>query len=414
LFPALKSITGGVDTSQKVLHLLCFAFFLISIIFFKIKKYNKKVVFSVSAYGVFVSIYYSLCTILFTNTFQWADFVDLARPPLYLIYFLFPLIVPLREGELKTVVNFLFYACLIQILFSCFVYFSSLWPLVDLYKGRLSNDPIIMHFYRWSGTFGYPSDFSFFLSLFIYLKLLEFVDKRSKNDYKLNLYLTILVIGLFFTFSRGGIGTVVIVIFVLILFQNIKFKIKTLFPICCSLIIVFGLYGFYNSETVNYVGTDYIMSVISTDGDVDDSTHHRIYELKLAYEYAIKYFPFGSGSNRTELKSRINVIESFYGYHLMKWGVFGLLLILIPFAYMSKVSFCVGKYFCHDSLLRNFSLAVLLLTVSVPLSFGWSSAISDRFKGLPFFYLMNGYIFMLYVEAKIRAKIVFKKGSEFS
>ncbi len=72
----------------------------------------------------------------------------------------------------------------------------------------------------------------------------------------------------------------------------------------------------------------YLTSTISST-EQDASTSHRKKEIELALEYAAEYFPFGAGANRILLGTKINIIESFYGFHLIKWGCFGLFLFML-------------------------------------------------------------------------------------
>jgi len=128
---------------------------------------------------------------------------------------------------------------------------------------------------------------------------------------------------------------------------------------------------------------------------LDGSTSHRIKEFMLSVNYFLDYFPFGPGPNRDELSTKISVVESFYGLYMLKWGLVGLLIYFFFIFYMIKISLFTIKIQKNISI-KIFLQSFIVLMLSVILVFGFSSAVSDRFKGLPFFYLLAGYSYMLY------------------
>ena len=64
---------------------------------------------------------------------------------------------------------------------------------------------------------------------------------------------------------------------------------------------------------------------------------HRIQELTLAVTYANEYFPFGLGPSRELIASKIDTIESFYAYYILKWGYLGLLFQLVLYYLITKI-----------------------------------------------------------------------------
>ena len=90
----------------------------------------------------------------------------------------------------------------------------------------------------------------------------------------------------------------------------------------------------------NYV--DYVILSFSNflSGDfsqLDSSFSHRIQELTLAVTYANEYFPFGLGPSRELIASKIDTIESFYAYYILKWGYLGLLFQLVLYYLITKI-----------------------------------------------------------------------------
>jgi hypothetical protein len=61
----------------------------------------------------------------------------------------------------------------------------------------------------------------------------------------------------------------------------------------------------------------------------------------------------------------------------------------------SLPSLNIQKCLVDDKFLATFAGAMFILIISVPLVFGFSSAITDRYKVLPFYYVLTGYLVML-------------------
>lgn len=410
LFPALKWVQGGVGTAQKLLHVLVFLLVIALVLIKKPAKPDRQMSFFLAVYLLVTVSYYIMTTLAFTADLSWRDTTDFTRPFVYLLYLFIPLLYPINGRQLQSLMKFFVIACLIQILFSAFVYFPALWGIVDIYKGRMSNDFIVFHFFRWSGTFGYPSDFAFYLSFFIYYQYFKLVDARKEFYLKDWLFVAVLFIALFLTLSRGGIGTVIIMLGFAYLFGRGK-KSKTvnltLVSFMVAVVLVVSSISL-SDEKSNMLGIDYLESMFDGD-EMDDSTAHRVVEMSIAVEYFEKCFPFGCGSNRIELKKRINVIESLYGYHMSKWGAVGLILYFIFLLWIVGILRAAARSYEKGSFESIFSAAVLLLVLSIPVVFGFSSAMSDRFKALPMHYLFVGYVISLYLIKKRDDDIIINK-----
>lgn len=404
LFPVMSNVTGGVGVSQKLMHVF-FILFTLFVIFVKqvksirVNKYHVTFIFFILAYMLLV--------ILFNNEkFAAGDSSDVIRPLIYFFYLMIPVLFPVNEEEFKKLFKFMIYLLTFQIIFSVLVYISSLWPIVDLYKGRMSTDKVFFHFLRLSGTFGYPSDFSFYLSFYLYfyffylLHYYRFGLSEKRNILKMFLLFLVLVL----TVSRGGIGTVIIMLTFILLFYSFKYKkiYRLLIRIFGYLILIMStlitLLVIINSEeTLRFIS---YLQLFNADGDkIDGSTNHRINEFLWGWHYFLEYFPFGPGPNRTEISTHFAVVESFYGLYMLKWGLVGLLLYYYFVAYMVKIAIHTLSLY-NDIFIQNFTKSFIVLMISVILVFGFSSAISDRFKGLPFFYLTAGYVYMLYRNKK--------------
>ncbi len=409
LFPALKWVQGGVSTAQKSLHAIIFLSVVFLILIKKPASPNKKIVYFLISYALITVSYYVLTTLVFTVNLSPQDVTDFIRPFVYLLYLMIPLLYPISGEQLKSLMTFLIAVCLIQIVFSAFVYFPSLWGITDIYKGRMSNDPVFFHFFRWSGTYGYPSDFSFYLSFFIYYQYFKLIDAKNTFSIKDGLFVLVLFLAVFLTLSRGGIGTIIIMLGFCYLFgrgRKSKAVNITLISIMVASVFIITSISF-TDEKSDMLKIDYLESMFEGD-EMDDSTSHRVVEMELAWEYFEKCFPFGCGSNRIELAKRISVIESLYGYHLSKWGAVGIILYLTFVMWIVAILRASARNYERGSFESIFSYATLILVISIPIVFGFSSAMSDRFKALPLYYLLVGYVINLYLIKKREIKTLNK------
>jgi hypothetical protein len=204
------------------------------------------------------------------------------------------------------------------------------------------------------------------------------------------------------TFSRGGIFTIIGMSAVITAILGVRWSprkvlvgvvITTLATV--SLISNWSAIEDASSSRFNlaYVGAMF------AGANVDRSTVHRVKEGELAVAEAARRFPFGAGPNREHWREEIRVIESLYGHHLLKWGAIGLLLYLVSVAAIIAAGLKVYRTYRHDSFIPVFVLASAFVIASVPAVFGFSSAMSDRFKVLGFYYLLAGYVCALWEGA---------------
>ncbi|WP_406667113.1 O-antigen ligase family protein [Gallaecimonas sp. GXIMD1310] len=406
LFPAFKWTQGGTALGQKLMH-LCVLF--IYVPFFLMAAFNKnsfinstfgdknrKHIIQSLFYFFSVSIYFVAVVFFISPNPSVSDFSDFFRPFVYFLYFSIPLIFPIRQNEINKLFAFLLWSVLIQILFSAFVYIKALWPIVDVFKGRMSDDIIQYHFFRWSGTFVYPSDFSFFLSFFFYYLIYSLGQSFSVGKkIKFTILIIFIFTAIFMTLSRGGLASVLFISLLIYIFTSLK---KSLFFNATIIIVFVSLFGAVvwalSSSSFEKYNFDYIVAPFSKKGP-DDSTKHRIIELELAEKYSTKHFPFGVGGDRENLSKEVGVIESYYGNILIRWGWFGLFINFIFLFYILLIAFKLIK-FERSVENKSFFVAAFFTIASVPIIFGFSSAMSDRFKTLPFYYLLCGYVVSYY------------------
>lgn len=401
LFPVLPHALGAPN-AQKVLHVLAFAFVFITLL---IKKPSFKRSFMVAVFSVcgLLMTYYASLSLAFTDLLVFRDIPDYLRPLIYLLYLLIPFLYPLDERDKDEFFVFFKKIFVFQIVISALVYVPALWPIVDLFKGRPSDD-MALHFYRWSGTYGYPSDFSFYLSFFIFYYFCFFA---RKVPLKLHEWCLVFIAfsAMVLSFSRGGLFSTLGILGLAFWCTGARTRktsyvlLSILGVLCAAILITFS----EQFEQVSYI----LETFGGEDGSVDDSTGHRLKEIGLAWEYLSQFPPLSEGSNRLELLSRIEVIESFYGYHLIKWGILGLVaVLLVKLVFFYMCTYVYRFYRTSNPQQAAFAFAVACLIASEVLLFGFSSAISDRFKTLPTFYLLLGYVMFSYFNiTNVKVKV---------
>lgn len=402
-YPVLYNLVGGVSNAQRLMHVFFFIVLAFTLLLNRPKFAFSKLLFFSFIYTLVVVTYYIFNTLFFTEEKSLADFADFTRPFVYLLYFSIPLFYPITDTELNKLFNFILKLLLLSIVFSAFVYIPFTYPLVDLYKGRMSTDAVIMHFYRWSGTFGYPSDFAFLISLFIYWMFFKYAYGVITKKIKFWSLFFLLMLGLLMTVSRGGIFSTIFMLGISYIFSSALFRFRVnliVFP--ALLIMFFGFLYILNSEKIVLFGTDlsYLTGVMANNSDgIDSSSKHRLRELNYAIDFLVQYFPFGSGSNRIGIKQIIDPLESFYGYHFIKWGFLGFILHM---CFIGWASLSAGLHSLNSKINKPESAALysafVIFILSVPIIMGFSSAMSDRFKVVVVYYLVCGYGVMGYVK----------------
>ncbi|TLX45312.1 hypothetical protein C1E24_19730 [Pseudoalteromonas phenolica] len=391
-FPILSFNDGF---AQKLLHIIVLSVCIAALYFDKVKPKVPVAFFKVFFhYFIVVILYY-----ISISLYQWkglssSSIPDLVRPVIYALYFIFPIFFLLRgKDDVERLFKLLVLAAVIQIAFSFLVFIPETYSLVDIYKGRKSDDSVIMHFYRFSGTYIYPSDFSMFLSLFVYFYFFKFVAFNGLRVKEWGITFIVLL-GIVMTISRGGIGSIGIMLIFCYFFSSAKynFKVNIVILIFLSMLSLLILYLFSNDliNEESLGGMYYIFAMLDSGEGVDGSTLHRLNEFSLGLQFAAKYFPLGGGADRDAISLVIPIVESFYGHHLIKWGFTGLILAILFNVLVSMFYLQTLKKLPKTSFEAIFLKSIFVYMWSVPLIFGFSSAMSDRFKTLPTYYLLVG------------------------
>jgi hypothetical protein len=243
----------------------------------------------------------------------------------------------------KNFMKLIFSLACIQVFLSFMVFFEPLHGLIDPFKGRLSSGELSFHFYRFSGTLGYPTEFGCFLVLPI-MHLVR--SNLFISDIHHFIILIICILGVFLSVSRGALLVLGIFIFlnlahrflILISTQILNKKFLYLFISVLSVLIFLLPFIITNNEKLSYTG--YLFSI--TDG-LDSSLIHRFNELRvstliLSGELSVplggdRFVPFGFDS-----------MESFWGSSIIRFGWLGLsVIILLTSSFIAKYIF-LKKY----------------------------------------------------------------------
>jgi len=329
------------------------------------------------------------------------DIIEFIRPIVYLIFLFVPIFYELDESQFGELMGFLLWISIIQIFFSVAVFFPSLWPITDLYKGKLSDsigDYSIGHFFRFSGTLGFPSFFAFYLSFYILYVILALRFGRHPGYKKTALmsFVFISIVGLLLTGSRAGIAALLLMLMLAIMFSLDK---KTTASIAIIIVLVSGLV-YLSYETIQELESFKYIQMLIDEGVEDDSAEHRIEEANLMFSLMLKYFPFGFGANKDFFSKTIGPVESSHGYYMGKYGFLGLSLYLGYYVLLSYIALKVGRIYKENPEVRAFAYTYLIWSFVMVVIFGVVTSATEAFRGAFIFYTYSGYILMFYLSKK--------------
>jgi hypothetical protein len=338
---------------------------------------------------------------VFSPSISAEDSIEFIRPIIYLIFLFVPIFYVLDERRFGELIGFLLWISIIQILFSVAVFFPSLWPITDLYKGKLSDsigDYSIEHFFRFSGTLGFPSFFAFYLLFYMLYVILILRFGRHSGYKKIALisFVFITTIGLLLTGSRAGIAAFLLMLMMVVVFLLDK---KIIASIAIIVVLVSGLIYLSYEHIQELESFKYIQMLID-EGVEDDSAEHRIKEANLMFSLMIKYFPFGFGANKDFFSKTIGPVESSHGYYMGKYGFLGLSLYLGYYALLSYIALKVSRIYKENPEVKAFSYTYLIWSFVMVIIFGAVTSATEAFRGAFIFYTYSGYIFMFYLLKK--------------
>lgn len=403
LFPSLVGVTGGAKDGQRLLHVVTVPVLLmLSLAGFRLRRVRARKTGIIPTFLVTWSLFAVIAIVQAGGHLGLGGLLDVFRPILYACYLVLPLVFPLSKREMKQYVGILVGLTWLQLAFSATVYVPALDVIQNVFKGRPSWDPVRFHYFRWSGLMAWPADFAFYLSLFLYFAYFR-VASSEKNSSDGNLRYWLLGVGsaagIIMTMSRGGLAAAAVMLVLAMIWMR-RIQHLLVFGGIAAIIAVPFVTGVF--EDTPEFRSSYVTGLLERDEELDASAAHRVGELSFALGSAAENFPLGLGPNRDAIDSHIRVVESLYGHYLSKWGILGLTLYLLSVLLTIRALFSVRRELSDDPNLYAFVTAMILWVISVPLVWGWSSAITDRFKCLPFYYLTLGQVLAIRTDARHR------------
>lgn len=274
---------------------------------------------------------------------------------------------------------------ILQVLFSLLVFVPSVHGFVDLFKGRLSTGQIPFHFYRFSGSLGYPTEFGCFLLIPVFYMLSR--NLFVKNFYYFSVFL-VLCLGIVFSVSRGallGLGIFVIGFLLqrfirLCLLLKFNLRIAFLFGFFVMSVLVFSYFQSpFEYETLSLIG--YLSSL--TNG-LDSSILHRFHELELSLLILIGEVSVPTSYERIA-PFGLEVLESFWGSVIIRFGWFGVFIIVLL-----NAGFLIKIFHLNRYQIKSFSAFVIVWFITMYLFVAPFSEVIFRSKGSVIFGLILG------------------------
>lgn len=268
--------------------------------------------------------------------------------------------------------------CIFGFLFSFLVFIPPLFPLVDLFKGRMSDDSVVFHFFRFSGFAGYPTDFGCSLVLGFLIALSQFRRNLIANK-KFTLFFIVVILGIVGSASRAAILQFVGLIIILAMVYRRQYT-RMLILASCALIsglIFFSLQSEESSEGYS------ISTYLNVDLDnPDDSISHRAGEVQYSLDVLSGREPIPVGAERDH-PFGFDVIEGFWTHYIIRYGYFGILIGGGVSAFILVMLFKSRNNSTMGWALYYWYLSFILFVAPF-------SDVTTRFRGLPLYFVLIG------------------------
>jgi hypothetical protein len=332
------------------------------------------------SFGLISSLlFYTLLLTNFPRIIVFKDIVEVTKPAIYSIFVIsgFKLAKSVTEPTLyKCVILF----GVLSVFFSALVLFPAFHPIADMYKGRVSSSSYNFHFFRFSGTMGYPGGYGVWLVLPILVSISLYVDKYICLQ-KFLITFSILLLGLVMSGSRAAIAVLLATVSLLLLARIKNRRNLQVISIFIVSLIAIGFLVFYLNDS--YQSLYYLFSTI--ENGAGGSFNHRLGEISRLYAQIYSGELLGAGPNNAYLVNNFGPVESAYYYYGYKFGLIGLLiyfLIIAIFLQMSLLS--------YNS--RNFGFVFIFSIFSI-VSMGLggiSNSITEEYKSFYLFFTFFG------------------------
>ncbi len=382
LFPLFNNVLHDIYLGQRFFLVLSFFICVLTLVAQASSVTYRR--FASETFGALsgLVVYILFVSLIQIGRFNYEDILDVVRPLFYLVFLFTGMYCSLSENEIASLFQHIYKLVLVQCVFNFFVYVPRLWPIVNLYKGRLSEEIgfyAIDHFFRFSGFLGYPGDYAIFIIPFF----IEMV-RRLFNDPSFSKFFQvgILACNLLLSQSRAALALFCLVFFVF----SIKYKFYRFrgFYVFCGILIACLVVLLWK----NPLSIRYVLMLIEDFGS-DASMSHRLYELKLTAQSIIDNFPIGYGPAKQYIVEMIGPTESMYGFYGIKFGFLGICAYLFfnIMLFLQLKSTKATNYLLKFG--RDYFMVFIILNVCL-LSFFTSPL--DRYKNMFIYYVAIGYV----------------------
>jgi hypothetical protein len=333
-FPVAVNLTGSSSNSQIILNFIFLAISLGMVgmrsIFPSIPMRNVVWLFPVVPLLLFSSMFFGIEV----NR----AFSDTARFILFIFFVSLGYGADLhRDRFSQLIVNI----GVVQVIFSTLVFLPGIAQVIDFFKARMSTDDVPFHYFRFSGSLGFPTEFSLFLVLCVSIILFRLNRKPLKSLDVIKLF--VLAFGVLGSVSRSGymaMGLMAIIFFVLWSGQLLmtsrlpryKFHFASLGAVGISVSVYLVLFSYSGSSELN------ISSYVSLSDGLDASILHRFSEISCGLK------ALSSFSSYADSICGLGVIESTFGFFVIRHSVFGFLALFFWLLFIVSCIFrCVAS-----------------------------------------------------------------------
>ncbi len=336
----------------------------------------------VIAGGVFSVAFLLVLIVYLPKSFLIKDLVECFKPLIYSVIFASGFHLSAQYSQ-ESVIKFILVAGVCSVAFSYLVFVPQAYPLVDMYKARQSTDANTFHFFRFSGTLGFPGGFGYWLVLVLQVALLQLYRKKIRLLKFFVLY-AFLLSGLVLSGSRGAFA-----IYLAVNLATIFFLPRNRISWVSALILLSGVFGFVIFLLASEVEMQAIMHFQRVLEDPTGGTFaHRAGELERVYQSLADGYVLGNGPNNFYIKEMYGPIESVYYFYGYKFGFIGLLYY---FLWVALAAYILIKLFLTGRKL-NFAFFFCLWALANMLIAGVSNSITEEYKSFFMFFLLLGFV----------------------
>lgn len=357
-FPILKNVFGDSSAGQRFFYVCCLG--LTGITFLYSSRRLDRSELSILLLFLLALAFYSFAMI--TTTEAAINIAEgLGRTVVYLCGFLIGIMTArnLPPERFLIIMKHIFW---LNLVFCLFPLIPGGAAVIDFFKGRTSDDFLAaLHYFRWTGTFAYPTDFSFYLIL---VMLMVHFHRDRFTALEATVINGFALLAILLSVSRIGIAAVVVVLVAMHWRRLGRFAIGGAVAVLLGLLLM-------PENQLEYIRTGFALG-----GKLDASAMHRANELGLAFD-PDHLSMLGYGPRDEQLYRIAFIIEGWLPYQLLTWGLAGFAFAIFFFMCLFVLTWPAVKVREPWTLTFWTALATALLL------FGPFSAVIDRFK-MPF------------------------------